>query len=70
MPDYLCPNCRGGFDQPHRREDDDGNLHSECPWCEQAMDGSYEYEPRVRSIARTEENDDDQEGGRLARFFR
>lgn len=36
MSNYECPNCRGGFEEP---------TNNECPWCGQALDGSFEREP-------------------------
>lgn len=56
MPDYRCPNCGGGF--PHV-----ASGHGECPWCGQALDGSYEYEPRVSRVV----SEDDSEGGPIYR---
>ena len=67
MTQYTCPNCRGGFPFPPENELDTGET-PECPWCGQALDGSYEYEPphafsTVRSKPRGEQK------GVLGRLF-
>jgi len=50
---FICPNCRGGFAAPPPK--------NECPWCGQALDGSYEVEtPRV--VSRVEPTDNDSNG--------
>jgi len=49
MTDFLCPNCNGGFPEPEQL--------GECPWCGQAIDGSYEYE-RPRMVSRVESKDE------------
>lgn len=47
MAKFICPQCRGGFPAGPAN---DGC----CPWCEQAIDGSYEP-PTVHSISRVQE---------------
>lgn len=52
MPEFICPNCRGGFPE--------AVLDSCCPWCEQPLNGSYEVpEPpqRVSKVVKDSEND-------------
>ena len=42
MTQYTCPNCRGGFPFPPENELDTGET-PECPWCGQALDGTYKH---------------------------
>lgn len=39
MSDWTCPACNGGFP--------DNDRLGECPWCGQAIDGSYESTPTI-----------------------
>jgi len=55
MPDYICPNCRGGFSE--------GPLNDGCcPWCGQSMNGSHET-PTVHSIKEIRDAPDDTDMG-------
>jgi len=50
MSDYVCPVCRGGFTTPEINGEG-----PKCPWCHQAMDGSYEDNSRSMSVSKVEE---------------
>ena len=64
MPEYVRPECRGGFPEPVESM----NVQDVCPWCGQPLNRQYEYEPRIQSVARTE-GERDTSGGRLAEIF-
>jgi len=49
MTDFVCPNCRGGFPDPDHL--------GECPWCGQAINGSYEP-PETPVLSKTVEKED------------
>jgi len=61
MTDYICPNCRGGFPDPEQL--------GECPWCGQAIDGSYEVPETPQVVSTVKEDTEDQESGVLGTLF-
>lgn len=63
MAEFLCPNCRGGFDRPVY-EGDDGY----CPWCHQELNGSYEP-PETPVVSKTV-SDDEPSSGLIETLFK
>jgi hypothetical protein len=65
MSKWRCPDCGGGFPEGPAN---DGC----CPWCGQAIDGSYEPTP-ARSIVKADTDNEQRDGGpgtSLADIFR
>jgi len=74
MSDYTCPNCRGEFPKSSMNANP-ADAEFRCPWCGTPMDGEYEHEPVIHSLARQnrEEERKDKTGplsSRLMELFR
>jgi len=49
MPEYICPNCRGGFPENQLSK------RKYCPWCGQEMNRSYEGGPLTRTVVESDD---------------
>lgn len=67
MTGYLCPRCRGGFDEP---DTSDGQALACCPWCGTKMNRTYDPEEHTPVISRVTSGDSDDSDSLLGKLFR